>query len=519
MDKQPWILWEQRGGKGSFVGGVLERSLSLSATHRLRRCVQRSRIERLDLSTRTEIRSSHYGGVLCLALDRQECRYLLSGGTDGSIALYDLDEGAGKCRELGALSTSHGDVARHSLAISSLEWYPEDSGAFVSSSLDGRVLVWDAETMSVAGEFQLGAKVQQACTRAEAGRAVVACALSDDTIRLCDTTTMDSCHVLYGHKDAVTGVAWSPNNQHHLSSCSCDGTLKIWDVRKGGSQGELMAFDWHQDHTATARSVFGGQAAGVGVAGRASRAPGEASSTRPLLRMDRSREQAAKAHDGAIMSIKYSSCGNYLVSSGNDRKVRLWAADTGALAPINYDLPGNVSSLPYSMEIAAFSCSGDDLLLFPNGRSGDIAMIPLHSPSGRAIKILKGHVAAVTSIVYRPTLNQVISASRDGMIFLWDASVNAGDGGVEGFQPQHGTGAINFQIDSWSDDDTDPDPAEVPPPAHQPQRYFIPPIVQAYLDDSRRQRRQKDAPPAPPSTPGGALRIAFAKKQKTRQNV
>ena len=471
----------------------MRRSLSSTATRAFRRQVGRTRIERLDLSTNVEIRSSHHGGISNLSLDTQDCRYLLSGGADGSIALCDLDAGVGAIE---AMAASHAEPARHTLSVCSLEWYPEDSGAFLSSSLDGRVLVWDTNVFAVAGEFQLGKRIHHASTRApRMGSGVIACALSDATIRLCDTLTMDSCHVLHGHKDAVMCVAWSPNNLNQLASCSRDGSLKVFDVRKGGSQGELLSFDWHQDHTATAATMFGGKAAAVGISNLSWKQ--ELGSGPPLLQMDRAKELAAKAHVGAIMSIKYTPCGNFLVSSGNDRKVRLWAADTGALSPINYELQSNISSLPYSMEIASFSCSGDDLLLYPNGKSGDIAVVPLHSPSGRAIKVLKGHVASVTSIVYRQSLNQIVSGGRDGMIYLWDAPTKDYASETKSTRALATPGEVAIQLplapdlDYWSDDEQKTQTLE-PLPSH----CFIPPIIQAYLDEQNRSSLPFQSAPA-----------------------
>ena len=51
-------------------------------------------------------------------------------------------------------------------------------------------------------------------------------------------------------------------------------------------------------------------------------------------------------------------------------------------------------------------------------------MVPLHTNTGRAIHRLKGHMGAVTAVMYRKRYNQVISTGKDGMIFLWDASVS-----------------------------------------------------------------------------------------------
>jgi len=138
--------------------------------------------------------------------------------------------------------------------------------------------------------------------------------------------------------------------------------------------------------------------------------------------------------------MRYSSCGSYVVTAGTSssnsgvtsntrggaasaHNLRLWATQSGKLLPANYDvLGGNTYKLPYEMSIAPFNCGGDDLLLYPMGDSGDIAVVPLHASRGKPLKVLQGHLANATSILYRGNEHdQVISAGRDGMIFIWEA--------------------------------------------------------------------------------------------------
>ena len=61
--------------------------------------------------------------------------------------------------------------------------------------------------------------------------------------------------------------------------------------------------------------------------------------------------------------------------------------------------------------------------VYPDG-VGEIALVPLHTSTGRAIQRLKGHMGAVTAVTYRKQYNQVVSTGKDGMIFLWDTSVS-----------------------------------------------------------------------------------------------
>jgi DNA excision repair protein ERCC-8 len=85
-------------------------------------------------------------------------------------------------------------------------------------------------------------------------------------------------------------VAWRPGNEFHLASSSMDGTLKMWDIRRSG---QLTAFNQH------AHSVVR----------RDEKEP-------PLKRLKTSSQIAAKAHDGPITSIVFTTDGGKLLSTG-----------------------------------------------------------------------------------------------------------------------------------------------------------------------------------------------------------
>jgi hypothetical protein len=99
---------------------------------------------------------------------------------------------------------------------------------------------------------------------------------------------------------------------------------------------------------------------------------------------------------------------------------------------------GSPRRLPYALEIAQISSkSCDDVILVPDNSTssrnvvtgtdcssacGDINLFPLHSSDGNATSVLKGHLGPVNATVYRRPMQQVVSAGRDGLIFLWDGA-------------------------------------------------------------------------------------------------
>ncbi|XP_071977045.1 WD repeat-containing protein 75 isoform X2 [Engystomops pustulosus] len=57
--------------------------------------------------------------------------------------------------------------------------------------------------------------------------------VSGDSIKVFSTVTEECIHVLWSHRDLVTGIEFNPNNPLQLYSCSLDGTIKLWDFIDG----------------------------------------------------------------------------------------------------------------------------------------------------------------------------------------------------------------------------------------------------------------------------------------------
>ena len=481
-----WIDWESSSSPQSIVSMLLNRQIynSINST---KLYYNEMRIKHLHLSTYYEIISGHDNcPAISLSLEKQEERYLLSGGADGLIALYDLelyddDNKNNNDQSIQPKIIKPMNKARqHMRGVSSIQWYPEDSGIFISSSYDGNVLLWDTNAFSTAATFKFHAegsssflKVYRA-TMCSNGNPLIACALDDSSIRLCDPRSGDCCQSLTGHRKAVMSVEFSPLHSHLIASASLDGTLKLWDIRKAGFASAIRSFDWMQDHTASTR-IF------TDFYNNKNKDRNDNIESRKkepikgaMTGLDWTKDSVAKAHESGIMCLRYSPCGHYIISSGNDRKIRLWDADSGKLIPSQYS-SGCTSSLPYDIEIAQFSCSGDDVLMFPNGDDGNITLTQLHSSTGKPFLTLKGHLGMIHSIIYRSLHQQIISSASDGLIFIWDTD-NISNKLIK---PSNAI-SHHYEVESdWSGDEDD----------HQQnngyKKCFIPPIIQQYLDDAK----------------------------------
>jgi DNA excision repair protein ERCC-8 len=224
--------------------------LTDSGYKKWRKEVEKARVRKLSLSLREEVRNPHGDAVSALGLDTVSGRYLLSGGIAGGIAVHDLNlvEGATEVPTL--ISTSAAD--KHRFYVTSVEWYPFDTGAFISSSMDGTVKIWDANAFAPAVTINLksSGKVYGASALCSEHHSLIAAPTELHGIRLCDMNSSASIHTLVGHQGATFGVTWNPSHEHQLASCGADGTVKMWDVRKSGTSASLLSLDWQQDHTA-----------------------------------------------------------------------------------------------------------------------------------------------------------------------------------------------------------------------------------------------------------------------------
>lgn len=157
---------------------------------------------KLNLSLQNEVISSNEGPIRCLNIDNIQTRYLLTGGIDCKVCLYDLEsqnsynnnnnnsEENNNINIIQAISQSRKDENYgHNYSISSVKWYPTDLECFISSSFDGKVNVWDTELFEIAGNFDLGCKVYDCSMNQYYDHSIIACATEKFGIRLCDLRT------------------------------------------------------------------------------------------------------------------------------------------------------------------------------------------------------------------------------------------------------------------------------------------------------------------------------------------
>ncbi|QDS67566.1 hypothetical protein FKW77_003378 [Venturia effusa] len=350
---------------------------------------------------------AHHGGVNSIAIDRFEGRYLLSGGADASIAIWDLEaphatnSSAATYR---ALATAPRGVSPHTHGITQISFFPFDSLAFLSSSYDHALKIGSTETLQVSATFNLESVVYAHATSNIASHLLVACATQHPAVRLVDLRSGAASHALAGHTGALLTVAWSPVDEHVLASGGTDGTVRFWDIRK--SAGFLGAMDMEDSV-----GIVGYNGLGIGAR----------------------RRERGKAHIGPVNGIAWSEDGRHIVSTGHDEKIRVWNTIAGANTLANFGpllKNRHLSRLLPCLTPSSLTSGGKDVLFFPSEKE----ILMFETFEGRLIKRLRtpglsssGTVGnakvdfkqRVVDLAWRAHNLELYSAHGDGSIRAW----------------------------------------------------------------------------------------------------
>ncbi|MCJ1400697.1 hypothetical protein MMC11_003905 [Xylographa trunciseda] len=350
---------------------------------------------------------AHPAGVNCLEIDVFEGRYLLSGGADASIHLWDLEEPENTSQSClhRPLGTVRKSSSSHKFGITKLSFYPFDSDAFLSSSYDHYLKIYSTQTLEVSASFDLNSVVYSHASSPVAGHLLVACATQHPAVRLVDLRSGASAHSLAGHSGAVLSVAWSPHEANVLATAGSDGTVRLWDIRR--SAGCLGLLDLEDSVGTTGDNTLG----------------------RSLRPMDR-----RKAHVGACNGVAWTDEGDYLITTGHDERIRVWSTATGANALSHFGPTiknANLSTLLPLLPPSYLAASGKQKMFYPNEKEilmFDLLEGTLHKrlkAPGLAVAQARGSTGQrnirnrVASLAWRNGHIELYSAHSDGVIRTW----------------------------------------------------------------------------------------------------
>ncbi|XP_038315312.1 DNA excision repair protein ERCC-8 isoform X5 [Canis lupus familiaris] len=361
-----------------MLGFLSARQAGLDHPLRLRRAESTRRVLGLELNKDRDVERIHGSGVNTLDIEPVEARYMLSGGSDGVIVLYDLENSSRQpyytCKAVCSVGRNHPDV--HKYSVETVQWYPHDTGMFTSSSFDKTLKVWDTNTLQTADVFNF-----------------------EETVYSHHMSPVATKHCLVaGHRQEILAVSWSPRCEYVLATASADSRVKLWDVRR--ASGCLITLDQHN--------------------GKKSQAV----------------ESANTAHNGKVNGLCFTNDGLHLLTVGTDNRMRLWNSSSGEntlenycsteplcmmqvyhISQVNYGKVCNDSRKGLKFTVS-YGCSSE-FVFVPYGST--IAVYTIYS--GEQITMLKGHYKSVDCCVFQSNFQELYSGSRDCNILAWVPSL------------------------------------------------------------------------------------------------
>ncbi len=158
---------------------------------------------------------------------------------------------------------------RHKSPLSLLEGHTQsvmnvcfapDATVGYSVSLDHTIKTWDLVTSKNVSTMITNFSLLSILSMDKLG--LLVCGSSARHLSLHDPRSIDKIEAskLTGHTNFVVGLAASPENDYALSSCSHDGTVRVWDIR---AQKSLFVIKREKGDNAESKDIGGNKVFGI----------------------------------------------------------------------------------------------------------------------------------------------------------------------------------------------------------------------------------------------------------------
>lgn len=320
-------------------------------------------------------------------------RRMATGADDASILVEDVATG----RMLASLSGNVG----HLEAVG----YGPDGRVLAAASRDGRVHIWrDAgdhkqlDRVLSAGQAPLRAVAISADGKA------LATAGDDRKVVVWNLTGAGAERRLAGHEGAVNAVAFLPDGA--VASAGDDATVRLWDLEKAGSARVLKG------HRGPVRAL---------AVSRDARLLASASDDETVRLWDIASGRSVAvlgSHRGPVTSVAFSADGKFVIAGAQERTIDVWQTAKGKLLKgLRKEMSGAVVALVATGQRVAAASSDGVLALWDIGSSRPLRQ---SNPAADA-RGVSGAAGLVDAIAITPDGAAIASASRDGVLRIWDA--------------------------------------------------------------------------------------------------
>lgn len=119
--------------------------------------------------------------------------------------------------------------------------------------------------------------------------------------------------------------------------------------------------------------------------------------------------QQLDCKQGAVRVVRFNADGNYCLTGGSDRTVKLWNPFRGALLQSYLGHGGDVMDVRGSCDNATIATAG-----------GDKAVVLWDVTTAKNLRKWRGHAGPVQAVCFNEDSSVVLSGSVDGSVLCWD---------------------------------------------------------------------------------------------------
>jgi WD40 repeat protein len=294
-----------------------------------------------------------------------------------------------------------------------------DGKQVASAAFLANILVWDAATGQVIQTLQPVHSTVTGLAFSPDGASLAVAGMTAGA-RVRSVKTAEETLVLGEDRGDTLAVAFSPNGRYVVTG-GADRSVRLWDAQSG-----------------KAAAVCGGHTAAVTAVAFSPDSRTVASSTGSTLFTSGAVEvrlwdaatgqelHALRGHSGGVNGLVFSPDGRRLASAGDDKTVRVWAADRDPDAVVFRAAPSQVIDLALSADgrRVAVARSGLEKMM-QMGAPQDVGAKLWDAADGRELPPLRGVRGRVFAVTFSPGGERFATASLGGVIQeyvqIWDS--------------------------------------------------------------------------------------------------